>query len=217
MPYTTRHGFGYSIFEYSEGGISSEMATYVATDAPIKFVVLKLSNRCGRARRLSVTAYLELVLGERRSASAPHIVTEVDPKTGALLARNPYNSEFAERVVFLESSESQRTVSGDRTEFLGRNGTPADPACMTRAHLSGRLGAGLDPCASMQVVLDLADGQDREVAFIFGSGRDVNDARNLVNRFRGIGPARAALEQVWGYWNRTLGAVYVETPEASLN
>jgi cyclic beta-1,2-glucan synthetase len=217
MPYTTRHGFGYSIFEYTETGISSEMATYVATDAPVKFIVLKLSNRSGRARRLSVTAYLELVLGERRSANAPHIVSEFDPKSGALMARNPYNSDFAERVAFLECSEAQRTVSGDRTEFLGRNGRPAEPACMLSSHLSGRLGAGLDPCAAMQVALDLADGQDREVAFIFGSGRDVNDARNLINRFRGTGPARAALEQVWGYWNRTLGAVYVQTPEASLN
>jgi cellobiose phosphorylase len=144
-------------------------------------------------------------------------VTEVDPKTGALLARNPYNSEFGERVVFLDCSEAQRTVTGDRTEFLGRNGMPSKPACMTRSRLSGRVGAALDPCAAMQVTVDLADGQEREIVFILGCGRDLADVRTLVNRFRGTGQARGALEVVWGYWNRTLGAVNVQTPDPSLN
>jgi cellobiose phosphorylase len=217
MPYTTRHGFGYSIFEYIEDGIATEMRTYVATDAPIKFFVIKLRNTSGRPRRISVTGVFDLVLGSHRPANLPHVVTEVDPKSGALLARNPYNSEFGERVTFLDTSEAQRTVTGDRTEFIGRNGSPANPAGMGRTRLSGRVGAGLDPCAAMQVMVDLADGQEREIAFTFGSGRDLADARNLVNRFRGTGPARAALEGVWNYWNRTLGAVHVQTPDASLN
>jgi cellobiose phosphorylase len=217
MIYTTRHGFGYSIFEYAEDGISSELWTYVATDAPVKFVVLKLRNASGRARRISVTGLFELVLGSHRPPNLPHIVTEVDPKTGALFAHNPYNNEFSERVAFLDTSEAQRTVTADRNEFYGRNGSPANPASLRRTRLSGRVGAALDPCLAMQVMVDLPDGQEREIAFTFGSGRNLADARTLVSRFRGTGPARAALELVWSYWNRTLGAVYVETPDASLN
>jgi cyclic beta-1,2-glucan synthetase len=217
MPYATRHGFGYSIFEYTEDGITTEMWTYVATDAPVKFTVIKMRNNSGRPRRLSATGIFELVLGSHRAANLLHIVTEVDPKSGALLARNAYNTEFNDRVAFLDTSEAQRTVTGDRNEFFGRNGSTANPAGMLRSRLSGRVGAGLDPCAAMQVMVDLADGEEREIAFTFGSGRDLTDARNLVNRFRGTGPARAALEGVWGFWNRTLGAVYVQTPDASLN
>jgi cyclic beta-1,2-glucan synthetase len=217
MPYTTRHGFGYSIFEYTEGGISSETCTFVATDAPVKFIVLKLRNSSGKTRRLSITGYFELLMGDRRETHAPFIVTEVDPKTGALLARNAYNSEFANRIVFLDCSESKRTVTGDRAEFLGRNGNPAEPACLSRTRLSGRAGAGLDPCAAMQVQIELADGQEREITFTFGTGRDLADTRNLVTRFRGIIPARASLEVVWKFWNHTLGAVHVETPDASVN
>jgi cellobiose phosphorylase len=217
MPYTSRHGFGYSIFSYTEAGITSEMQTYVATDAPLKFIVIRLQNNSGKARRFSVTSLFELVLGAHRPVNIPHVVTEVDPKTGALFARNAYNNEFGDRVAFLDASEVQRTISGDRTEFLGRNGRPANPAVMNRARLSGRVGAALDPCLSMQVMVDVADGQEREVVFTLGSGRDATDARNLVNRFRGTGPARAALEGVWNYWNRTLGTVYVQTPDASVN
>jgi cellobiose phosphorylase len=217
MPYTTRHGFGYSIFEYTESGISTEMQTYVATDAPVKFVVIRIRNHSGALHRFSVTGCFDLVLGTDRPTNLPHIVTEVDPKTGALFARNAYNSDFAERVTFLDTSEAQRTISGDRAEILGRNSSPASPRCMMRSRLSGRVGAGLDPCAAMQVMVELADGQEREIVFTLGCGRDLADARVLVSRFRGTGPARAALEGVWGYWNRTLGAVHVQTPDKTLN
>jgi cellobiose phosphorylase len=216
-PYTTRHGFGYSAFEHTESGIATELRTFVATDAPLKFMLLKVRNLSGRARRLSVTGFFELVLGTSRSVNLPHIVTEVDPGSGGLFARNAYSNEFAKRVAFLDCSEHIRSVSGDRLEFIGRNGNLARPACMRRARLSGRVGAGLDPCLAMQVDLDLADGQEREIAFTFGSGRDLGDARTLLHRFRGTGPASSALEGVWSYWNRTLGAVNVQTPDASLN
>ena len=217
MPYVTRHGFGYSVFEYADGGISTELSTFVATDAPLKFLLFKLRNDSGRPRHLSLTGFFELVLGSNRSTNRPHVVSEIDPGSGALLARNAYSHEFGARVAFLDSSEEQRSVSGDRREFIGRNGSSASPACMTRAMLSGHVGAGMDPCLAMQVPVELADGQEREVVFTFGSGRDLADARTLLQRFRGTGPARAALEAVWYYWNRTLGAVTVRTPDASLN
>ena len=216
-PYTSRHGFGYSVFEHKENGIASELWVYVAIDAPMKLSVLKVRNESGVSRRLSVTSYIELVLGEMRSKTGMHIITEIDPRTGALFARNPYNTDFPGRIVFLDVNEEVGSISGDRTEFLGRNGNMARPAAMVRERLSNRVGAAMDPCAAMQVEIDLADGQEREIVFTFGIGRDTNDARNLILRFRGSGPARSALEAVWSYWNRTLGAVYVETPDKAVN
>jgi cyclic beta-1,2-glucan synthetase len=217
MPYTTRHGFGYTIFEYVEDGISTELTTYVALDAPIKFLAIKIRNDSARPRRLSLTGYFELVLGDRRSSNLMHIVTEVDPKSGALFARNAYNATFASRVTFLDVSETARTVTGDRTDFLGPNGSLARPTALFRTRLSGRVGAALDPCAAVQTAFDLADGQQREIVLTFGCGIDQNDARSLVSRFRGAGSARSALEAVWQFWNRTLGAVYVHTPDESVN
>ncbi len=193
------------------------MMIYVATDAPVKFISLKLRNNGERTRRLSITAYFELLLGDRRPGGPPQVVTDIDVKTGALMAGNAYSSEFADRIAFLECSEAQRTVSGDRREILGRNGLPESPACMFRSRLSGRVGAGLDPCFAMQPMIEIEAGQEREVTFIFGSGRNLPDARNLILRFRGVAPARAALQAMWAYWNRALGAVHVETPDPSLN
>ena len=216
-PYVTRHGFGYTVFEHTERGIRSEVWVYVAMDAAVKFTVLKVKNESGRTRRLSATGYVEWVLGDLRPKTNMYVITEIDPVSGALFARNPYNTEFPDRTAFFAVNEGARTVSGDRTEFLGRNGTLRSPAAMTRQRLSGRVGAALDPCAATQVPFELADGQEREIIFRLGAGRDAEDAGNLVHRFRGSAAARGALEAVWQYWQHTLGAVNVETPDKSLN
>jgi cellobiose phosphorylase len=218
-PYVSRHGFGYSVFEHSEGGIDSELWVYVAHDAAVKFSVLKVRNRSGRPRRLSATGYVEWVLGALRPASAMHVITEADPDGGALYAHNHYQSEFPGRTAFFDVDDTSRTVTCDRAEFIGRNGSLEAPAAMARTHLSGKLGAGLDPCAAIQVGFDLADGEDREVTFRLGLGGIPGGAAadRLVDRFRGADAARRALEAVWEYWNHTLGAVHVETPDESLN
>ena len=215
--YVCRHGFGYSVFEHYEAGIASELFTYVAMDAAVKFVVVKLRNRSRRARSLSLTGYWELVLGEWRHANLMHIVTETDPHSGALFARNAYGRECAGRVVFAQVSERERSASGNRTEFIGRNGSLASPAAMRRKRLSGRTGAGLDPCAAIQARIELAEGQEREIVFVFGAARTSDEARQFIQRFGGRAGARQALEAVWEHWNHVLGAVHVETPDPALN
>ncbi|HRC72703.1 MAG TPA: glucoamylase family protein [Candidatus Competibacter sp.] len=218
-PYTSRHGFGYSVFEHTEGAISSELWIYVAIDAPVKFWVLKVRNASAEPRRLSATGYLEWVLGDLRPKSIPYVITEIDADSGALFARNPYNIEFADRIAFFDVDDPARTVSGDRVEFFGRNGRPEQPAALGRARLSGQVGSALDPCAAIQVAVDLAPGQEREIVFRLGVAdrRGADDASTLVHRYRGVTAARAALEAVWAYWRHTLGAVRVETPDLSLD
>jgi cyclic beta-1,2-glucan synthetase len=216
-PYVTRHGFGYSVFEHGERGISTETWVYVALDAPVKFIVLKVRNQSGRSRRLSATGYAEWVLGDLRSKSVMHVITGINPQSGALFARNPYHAQFGSQTAFFNVDDAGRTMSGDRTEFLGRNGTLTHPAAMARSRLSGRVGAALDPCGAIQVVFELADGEEREIVFTLGAGRDADDAANLAQRFNGSAAAREALEATWRYWNHTLGSVQVETPDKSVN
>ncbi|MCC7411116.1 MAG: cyclic beta 1-2 glucan synthetase [Gammaproteobacteria bacterium] len=215
--YVCRHGFGYSVFEHYEAGISSELFTYVTMDAPVKLAVVKLRNHSGHPRRLSLTGYWELVLGEWRHANLMHIVTEIDPHSGALFARNAYGRECANRIVFAHVSELERTLTGNRTEFIGRNGSLASPAAMRRTRLSGKIGAGLDPCAAIQARIELAPDQTREIVFVFGAARDTDEAQHFIRQYGRPAGARQALEAVWRHWNRTLGAVQLDTPDPALN
>jgi len=157
------------------------------------------------------------VLGEWRHANLMHIVTETDLHSGALFARNAYGRECGNRVVFAQVSERAHTLSGNRTEFIGRNGSLSSPAAMRRTRLSGKTGAGLDPCAALQTQIELADGQEREVVFMFGAASNSTEAQQLIQQYGGTAGARQALEAVWEYWNHTLGAINVETPDPALN
>jgi cyclic beta-1,2-glucan synthetase len=183
----------------------------------VKFVRLKIRNHSGRHRQLSVTGYWEWVLGDLRSKSMMHVVTEVDPATGAIFARNFYSPEFADKIAFADCSESVRTITGDRTEFLGRNGSASSPAAMRSVRLSNRTGVGMDPCAAIQTQVALEDGQEKIIVFTIGAGTSEDEVRDLVQRFRGEGNAQAAVEGVRHYWSQTLGAVNVETPDPAVN
>jgi hypothetical protein len=168
-------------------------------------------------RRISITGYFELVLGEWRHANLMHVVTETEPHTGSLLARNAYGRAAADRVVAVNVSESSRTVTGSRTEFIGRNGTLADPDAMRRVALSGRTGAGLDPCAALQTRVEIEAGCEREVVFTLAAAGGIEEARALSATYCTPSGARAALEAVWAHWNHTLGAIRVETPDPALD
>ncbi len=215
--YTTRHGFGYSVFEHSEDGIATELTVFVSPELPVKFAMLKVRNISERPRRLSATGYAEWVLGDLRHKSGMHVVTEIDPNSGALLARNAYNPEFAGQTAFFDVDDVTRTISGDRTEFIGRNGTLGRPAALGRARLSGKVGAAMDSCAAIQIPFELAAGASREIIFRMGVGHGADGASRLVRQLRKSGTARAALDAVRQYWKTTLGAVRIETPDPSLN
>ena len=221
--YVTRHGFGYSVFEHEEDGVRSELTIHVDVEAAVKFSVLKIRNLSGRTRRLSATGYVEWVLGDLRPKTAMHVVTEIDPGSGAICARNAYSAEFAGRIAFFDADGETRathvTVTGDRNEFIGRNGTLRQPAAMQRSRLSNKVGAGMDPCGAVQIPFELADGQERQVIFRLGAKgrRGGDEAIDRVESLREPEAARHSLDTVHAYWRETLGAVQVETPDAALN
>jgi cyclic beta-1,2-glucan synthetase len=215
--YTVRHGQGYSAFEHTAYGVSAELILFVPADDPVKISRLRLRDVSGRRRRLTATSYAEWVLGVWREASAPFIVTEVDEATGALLARNPYNSDFAQRVAFADATPRPSTVTGERKEFLGRNGDPGSPNALRRTHLAGQVGAGFDPCAALQVVVDLEPNGEADVTFVLGQAADLAEARALVERYRDPAEVSRALEAAVGRWDRLLDTVRVETPDHAMN
>ncbi len=215
--YVSRHGLGYTAFEHTEEGIFTETFTYVAPEAPLKFVAVNIRNTTLRHRRLSLTGYVEWVLGESRRRNAMHVVTRLDPQTGAVFASNAYGLDFTGAVAFLHCNHPHRTITGRRAEFLGRNGSPAAPAAMLGKELSNRLGGGVDPCAAIQAYIDVPPGEEAQVVFVLGAADNENQARSLLSQHSSVDGARRVLEEVWEFWKRNLGGVYVETPDESVN
>jgi len=215
-PYITRHGFGYSVFEHSENGIGSEMWVYVDIEEPVKFVVVKLKNNSARERHLSLTGYVEWVLGDLKLKTGMHISTETDNAGGAVIAKNNYNTEFADRYAFFDTDEQIRTITCDRTEFIGRNGTLKNPASMHTTRLSGKMGVALDPCTAIQTAFFLSGGQEKTIIFRLGAGTGLDRVKNIITNFKGVEAANRALERVNKYWHDTTQITKVETPSLIL-
>ncbi|HEY2754938.1 MAG TPA: glucoamylase family protein [Pseudolabrys sp.] len=215
--YIARHGQGYSRFEHVSKEIALDLLQFVPLDDCVKISRLKIKNLSRRRRRLSITAYVEWVLGPSGAACAPYVVTEVDPKTGVMLARNPWRMEFGSRVAFADLLGRQQSWTGDRTEFIGRNGSLALPAALAdREPLSNRAGAGLDPCSALQTAIEMPANAEAEIVFLLGEGASAADTLSLVERYRAA-DLDAVFSDVGKFWDKTLGAVQVRTPDRALD
>lgn len=216
-PYRIRHGAGYSIFEHHSHRLKQRLRIFVPPHAPVKIMHIRLENTSRRGRRITLTYYAEWVLGARREDTQPFIVTEFDHDRQALLARNPYSIDFGECVAFAAANTRLHGLTADRTEFLGRMGNLRLPAGLTRIGLSGAVGPGLDPCAALQVHVDLPPEGSAEVCFFLGQGRDREEALRWVEHFQDANNVAAAWEAVHRQWDEVLGAVQVRTPDRAMD
>ena len=215
--YIARHGWGYSRFEHVSHGIASELLEYVPLADPIKILRLTLRNETRVFRRLSVTSYVEWVLGASRGMSAPFTATHIDPVTSAMFASNPWNPAFGARVAFADMRGRQSSWTSDRREFIGRNGSMAMPKGLVLGSvLSGRVGSGLDPCAALQTVVEIPASGSVEIVFFLGDAADKEAAQELVTRYRSA-DLDAVLSEVRAFWEKTLGRIEVRTPDRSMD
>jgi cyclic beta-1,2-glucan synthetase len=216
-PYLIRHGNGYSIFQHNSHGLEQTVRVFVATEEPVKIVQVKLENRTDRLRRVNAVYFAEWVLGTTHEDTAPYIVPEFASSQFALLARNPYNPDFRERVAFLACTREPGGVTADRAEFLGNHGSYAWPAALERVGMTPRVDAGVDPCAAMHVLLWLRPGETKEVTFLLGQGSDRAETERLISHFQVIDNIKIAWDDVCQFWEQALGQIQVETPNQAMN
>ncbi len=212
-----RHGAGYTTWSRRSHALEQTLVVFVALDDPVKLIRLRLVNTSQRARRITATYYAEWVLGAMPSVTRPFVVSEYDAANEALLARSAWNPDFGERVAFLAADRRPHSFTTDRREFLGREGDASAPAALARWGLSGTTPPGADPCAALQVHLDVAPGGRAEVLFVLGDARDRAQAEELLRRWRDPRNADDAWNALRGRWDGLLGAVTVRTPEPALD
>jgi len=216
-PYKVRHGPGYTIFEHHSHHLKQRLRLFVADDAPVKIIQLRLENASERPRRITATYFAEWVLGTDRYVTQPFIISGYRPEQYALLARNPYNTEFSRAVAFMATSKQPHGLTADRAEFLGRLGSLRRPAALGRMGLSDRTPIGADPGAAMQLHIDLPPGGSEEIYFLLGEGSDEAEALTIIERFRDEANVTAAWDAGQKLWDDVLGTITVETPDPAMN
>ncbi|CAN5510517.1 glucoamylase family protein [soil metagenome] len=213
VPYTVRHGAGTTEFVSQHTEIETHLTLGMAEGEAVKLSVLRITNHDSRPRRLSVTAFVEWTLGVMREHTQHQVRTRFEPEMGAILAQNFFDPQFSGRIAFCALSEPITDFTGDRREFLGRNGTVEDPAALRTGSLNARTGIGFDPCAALQCVLELAPNESREVVMILGAVMGVDEAREAIARHRAPGAAATSINEGVDLWTKRLSVVKVKTPD----
>jgi cyclic beta-1,2-glucan synthetase len=215
--YVVRHGFGYTRTEHTNHGIALSLTQFVPLEDSIKISRLKIVNAGDEPRRLSVTHYLDWVLGNQNNRASPFIITSIDPKTRALLARNPWGGDFHSRIAFMDMAGKQQSCTADRSEFIGRHGSLAEPAALLGPQtLANRVGGGLDPCGAMQANISLKPGEAVELTLLLGEEGSADAAVALLDRYRAA-DLDAVFESVVDFWDRTVSVIQVKTPDRSMD
>jgi cyclic beta-1,2-glucan synthetase len=217
-PFTIRHGAGSSTFSQEHGGIRTRLTLGIAEDAPIKLALLEVANRSDQGRRLTITTYVEWTLGVLREHTQHQVRTAFDREHETMFATNSFDPQFAGCTAFHAISEPVTAYTASRRDFLGRNGSTESPAALAAgATLNSISGAGIDPCAALQCVLDLAAGETRQIAVLLGAAQSETEARQWVADYREPKAAKSAIDANVERWNYRLSSITVKTPEPTFD
>jgi len=220
-PYTVYHGWGYSRFEHTSHEISQAGLVFVPLDDSLKVWQVTLKNLGPEVRQISLTYYVEWVLGVQREVNAPYIITEIEEGSGALIARNIYQEVFPDRKAFLWAQtvgeKPNRTWTGDRMEFLGRHGSLKKPAALTRTALSNSSGMMYNSCGAIQVSLTLDPGEEKQVLVLLGQARSSEEVTSLTSSYSDPLTVAKKLQEVQDFWVQLVKGVQVVTPDKSMD
>lgn len=211
VEFTVRHGQGYTIFAHAQSELEHELCVFVSPDDSVKIWRLRLKNRGAKQRRLAVFGVAEWVLGNAREATRLQVSTRFDAEANALLAENPFATN-PQAQAFLAASLPVTSVTADREELFGQGGTRERPAALERSRLSGRTGIGFDPCAALQVSLELAPGESRELCFVLGHAPSAEAAVALARRYTSSAEVQRSYEALGPLWD-SLCSITVRTPD----
>ncbi|TVQ35149.1 MAG: hypothetical protein EA370_09645, partial [Wenzhouxiangella sp.] len=216
-PCRITHGLGWSRFEQASKDLVQQLDVHVDAEHPVKLCELALTNQSSWTRRITVTFYLEWVLGTNRLDHAHQLALEVDQPHAAILARNPFSPRAGPACAFVASTQAWHGFTTCRREFLGQGGSIRAPAALKRIGLADQVGEGLDPCAAIQMHLDIPPGQTRSATFLVGQGEDRDQAAKLIQKFGRAEAAAPSRARSTAAIDALLSAVKIDTPEPAMD
>jgi cellobiose phosphorylase len=75
----------------------------------------------------------------------------------------------------------------------------------------------MDPCAAIQVSVELDPQQQTDIVFLLGQAESADEARSLAQRFRAPEAVDLARQTTCRWWDDLLGTVQVQTPDPAVD
>ncbi|MEO8178558.1 MAG: glycosyl hydrolase family 65 protein [Deltaproteobacteria bacterium] len=227
---TCRHGMGYTIISSKYSGIETESTYFVPLGQTFEYWRLRVSNTDPKPRKLSVFTYAEFtnvghLINDLTNLQYSPFVTQAKYHQDGLLALashphdvfDPKDLRSAGRYWLKFSGAPVVAFESQRERFIGNYGSYAQPEAVIRGSLSNFEIAGENMIGSMQIDLELAPGESRELLVLLGLGTPESHANTTCQQYANSERCAAELERVRKSWHARLDPVQIQTPDAEFD
>ncbi|MGC8764496.1 MAG: GH36-type glycosyl hydrolase domain-containing protein [Brevinematia bacterium] len=230
-----RHGIAYTIISSKYEGIETETKYYVPLNEHYEVWAIKIKNISGRKRKLSLFNYVELTNESNENQDLVNLqytlfISRTYYKDNLMIQTLNENAQSIGEKIELDPGlggkrENRFTAvvgadvisyDGDREVFIGGYRGYENPVAVEKGSCSNSLNYGGNSCNSMQVLLELADGEEKEVVYLLGRGNEFF-ARKIMDKYRNTSKVYEEIDELKRYWHSKLENLKVKTPDENFD
>lgn len=227
-----RHGTGYTLIQSTYADITSDVVYFAPVGKLYEVWSVKITNNSAAKRRLKVFPFVEPqcnwsagddmnnIQYNQYIALTSLIDGIIDIGSNVNMPEDPEhftNKDQARHTFFGLAGINAVNFDADLAGFLGAYGTYAHPAAVEKGKCSGSTASGDLPCAAYEIELELAPGESRSFACVFGVGKAAEDGRAAVEAMNSPKKIADALKAAKEHWHSRIETLTAETPDTNFN
>ena len=201
--YNIIYGFGYCKYIHRSDGIEQELEIFVPKEETCKINILTLKNTTPNRKKLKLYYYIKPVIGEDEIKSNQYITVNLDKNSNIVWAKNLYQTEELENLIYISTSEKIKSYTGDKNFFLGNEGL-SNPQGLRKERLNNETGLGKKSCMVFEIEIQLESYAKKEITLILGADEKIINCKNTAYKYSKIQNARQELEICKNAWKELL-------------
>ena len=225
--YECRHGIGYSRFTGSKNDLEASVLTFVPMNDNCEVSQIKLTNKSGSAKTISLFSYVEWCLwnadDDSRNFQRNFSTGEVEVIGSTIY----HKTEYRERRNHYAIYSVNTPVDGfdtSRDAFLGAYRGVNNPEVVENGQATNSMASGWSPIASHQINVTLAPGETKSYVFVLGYLENPEDdkwespgiinkkpANAMLAKYQSDADVEKAFAELNAYWNELLSKYTVKS------
>ncbi len=225
--YECRHGIGYSRFTGAKNDLEASVLTFIPMDDNCEISQVKLTNKGGSAKTVSLFSYVEWCLWNADDDSRNFQRNLSTGEVEVIGSTIYHKTEYRERRNHYAVYSVNTPVDGfdtSRDAFLGAYRGAANPEVIENGQATNSMASGWSPIASHQINVTLAPGESKTFVFVLGYLENPEDqkweapgiinkkpAEKMLARYQTDADVDKAFAALQAYWNELLSKYTVKS------
>lgn len=230
--YECRFGSGYSKITSEYAGIESEVTYFIPKGKLYEIWNIVVRNKSDKFRKINVFSVIEPQCNwnaedDTKNLQYTHYISRtefidgmVDIGSNVNMPEDPehfINKDQKRHTFFALAGVDVSGFDGELAAFYGNWGGYANPDAVVKGKCQGSLNAGDNPCAALQTDLELAPGEEKTFAVIYGLGKAAVEGKAIREDIASVNIRTELLDEVRNHWHSRMNTLSVSTPDTNFN